>query len=124
MLATAATLCFVIGIIHSYLGERFILIRLFRSSRIPPLFGNDFFTRRTLRFAWHLTTIAWWGLGYLTWAVSRHPADPTRVVLMTVGTVFFFSGAVAFGFSKGKHLSWIVFWAIAGLVFYSALGSQ
>lgn len=122
MLVVAATLCFGIGLIHSYLGERYILIRLFRSSPIPPLFGNDFFTRRTLRFAWHLTTIAWWGLGFLTIAVSRQQVDLERVVLMTVGTIFLISGAMAFGASKGKHLSWIVFWAIAGLVFYSGLG--
>jgi hypothetical protein len=123
MLAIAAGLCVAIGLVHSILGERFILTRLFRGSQIPPLFGSDFFTRRTLRFAWHLTTIAWLGLGYLVWAFSRAPADPEIVVLGTVFTVFFVSGAVALLASKGKHLSWIVFWAIAGLVLAARTGS-
>ena len=118
MLVLAAFLCFAIGLAHSYLGERYILIRLFRSSKIPHLFGSDWFTRRTLRFAWHLTTIAWWGLGSLVFAISRDVSDPTRVVLWTVGVVFSLSGALALVASKGKHLSWVVFWMIAGLVFY------
>lgn len=70
MLEVAAILCFLIGIIHSYLGERFILIRLFRGDRVPHLFGSDYFPKRTLRFAWHITTFAWWGFGYLLFKIS------------------------------------------------------
>ncbi len=123
MLVVAAILCFAIGLIHSYLGERGILIRLLRSSEIPHLFGSDFFTKRTLRFAWHLTTLAWWGLGYLLLAVAREAPDLASVVLVTVGAVFLISGVFAFGATRGKHLSWIVFWLIAGLVFYVRMSS-
>jgi hypothetical protein len=118
MSTVAAILCLGIGLIHSVLGERYILVRLFRQTTIPRLFGGDFFTRRTLRFAWHLTTVAWWGLGYLVWVVPRQPANLGHTVLATVGTVFFLSGALALVASKGKHLSWIVFFAIAGLALY------
>ena len=62
LLFLAAGLVLLVGLAHSYLGERYILIRLFRRSDLPHLFGSDVFTRRTLRFAWHLTTVAWWGL--------------------------------------------------------------
>lgn len=120
MLVTAAILCFVTGIIHSYLGERFILIRLFRGDKVPHLFGSDFFPKRTLRFAWHITTFAWWGFGYLLWVVAEEPENINQIVLNTISAVFFMSGVFAFGFTKGKHLSWIVFWAIAGLAYYSA----
>ena len=58
MLILAAVLCVFIGVVHSYRGERFILIRLFRKP-LPPLCGNDHFTRKTLRLAWHITTVAW-----------------------------------------------------------------
>jgi hypothetical protein len=121
VLIVAALLCFLIGVVHSYLGERYILIRLFRETRLPRLFGSDFFTRRTLRFAWHLTTVAWWGLGYLLWAVAHAPADLESVVLGTVSAVFMVSGALALVASRGKHLSWIVFLAIAGLAAYVGL---
>jgi len=115
MLVLAATLCFAIGLIHSVLGERYILVRLFRRTSIPHLFGNELFTKRTLRFAWHLTTVAWWGLGYMTWGLSRDPVDVRSLVLNVIVAVFSVSGAMALIGSKGKNLSWVVFWAIAGL---------
>jgi hypothetical protein len=121
VLIVAAVLCLAIGFIHSYLGERFILIRLFRNSQIPHLFGSDYFTKRTIRFAWHLTTIAWWGLGYLVWSISQGTANLEHDVLNTVGVVFLLSGAFAITATRGKHLSWVVFWSIAGLVFYNVL---
>ncbi len=120
MLEIAATLCFLIGAFHSYLGERFILIRLFRDDKVPHLFGSDFFPKRTLRFAWHITTFAWWGFGYLLWEVASGPENLTQTVLYTISTVFILSGIFSFGFTKGKHLSWVIFWAIAGLAYYVA----
>lgn len=122
MLVLAAALCFAIGLVHSVLGERYILVRLFRGSRIPHLFGSDLFTRRTLRFAWHLTTVAWWGLGVLVWGLSREPADARQLIVDTVIVVFAISGAMALVGSRGKHLSWVVFWVIAGLVYMAAGG--
>jgi len=58
----AALLAVVVGAAHSVLGELFILTRLFRRDDLPVLFGSPEFTQRTLRFTWHLTTVAWWGL--------------------------------------------------------------
>jgi hypothetical protein len=46
------------GIAHSYLGERYILIRLFKRGDLPKLSVGTEFTKGTLRFAWHLTTVA------------------------------------------------------------------
>lgn len=57
-LTAAAVLLLLIGLAHSYLGERYIFVRLFRLE-LTKLFGSDWFTERTLRFAWHLTTVAW-----------------------------------------------------------------
>ena len=120
MLEVAAALCLLIGIIHSYLGERFILIRFFRSDKFPHLFGSDFFPKRTLRFSWHITTFAWWGFGYLLFRIAAGEENLAQTVLYTISTVFFLSGIFSFGFTKGKHLSWVVFWAIAGLAYYVA----
>lgn len=123
MLEIAALLCLLIGLIHSCLGERFILIRLFRSGAIPHLFGSDHFTKQTLRFAWHLTTIAWWGFAYLLLKASDAGSDFSTVVLNTTALVFLVSGAFSFGFTKGKHLSWVVFWGISAMAYYSAINS-
>lgn len=115
MLEVASALCILIGCIHSFLGERFILIRLFRNQNIPQLFGSDYFTKRTLRFAWHMTTVAWFGFGYLLLVIAQGNENITRTVLFTISMVFFITGAFAFGFTRGRHISWLVFWAISGL---------
>ena len=73
-LLAAAVLAGLTGVAHSYLGERYILIRLFRRQDLPHLFGSDVFTRRTLRVAWHLTSIAWWGSAFLFWALGKGSA--------------------------------------------------
>ncbi|MBA3657097.1 MAG: hypothetical protein H0W69_07085, partial [Gemmatimonadaceae bacterium] len=46
-LLIAALLTVVVGLAHSYLGERYILLRLFRRDDLPHLFGSDVFTKRT-----------------------------------------------------------------------------
>ncbi|PCJ86265.1 MAG: hypothetical protein COA54_09045 [Thiotrichaceae bacterium] len=120
MLQIAALLCLVIGIVHSYLGERYILIRLFRGDKVPHLFGSDFFTKGTLRFVWHIMTFAWWGFGYLLWQVSVGQENLTQTILYTVSTVSLLSALFSFGFTRGKHLSWVVFSVIAGITFYVA----
>lgn len=111
MLLLAVFLIVLVGMAHSVLGERYILTRLFRR-RLPELFGSDEFTRRTLRFAWHLTTVAWFGFGAIL--LQIHGGQLSREhVLMTVGVVFSVSAAIALVFSRGKHLSWLFFSAIS-----------
>ena len=111
MLLVAVLLTIGIGLAHSYLGERYILIRLFRHP-LPALFGNDEFTKRTLRFAWHITTLAWFGLAALL--VLIHLDALTRTtVLAAVGATFALTGLTAMLASRGRHLSWLVFGAIA-----------
>ncbi len=58
LLYLAAFLLMVVSFAHSYLGERFILSRLFKRDNLPKILGSDDFTKRTLRFAWHLTSVA------------------------------------------------------------------
>ncbi len=123
MLYIGSFLAVLIGVVHSFLGEKYILIRLFRKDNIPELLGSDWFTKRTLRFAWHLTTIAWWGFSAILF-VSASPSQNTqKEVLLVTGFVFLISGIISAGFTKGKHVSWVVFWAIAGISFYAAIYS-
>jgi hypothetical protein len=114
-LKTAAALAFAVGLLHSWLGERYILIRLFRRRNLPQLFGGDVFTKRTLRFAWHLTTLAWWGFAVLLLGASaRAPLSaPDRGMAAVIGGTFLVSGVYAFVATRGRHLSWVIFLGIA-----------
>ena len=121
MLTIAAVLAIAIGLIHSFFGEKYILIRLFKRD-LPKLLGSDWFTKRVLRFAWHLTTVAWFGLAAILLAVAYRPEQLAMISLYIVCVVFALSGLMAFVSSHGKHYSWIVFWSIAALSCYVAVG--
>jgi hypothetical protein len=106
----AAILAGLTGVAHSYLGERYILIRLFRRQDLPHLFGSDVFTRRTLRLAWHVTSIAWWGSAALFWALGTGSA---RLGLQVLSVMFLVTAIVTGVGSRGRHLAWPVFLLIA-----------
>jgi hypothetical protein len=114
MLLAAAALTCLLALAHSYLGERYLLVRLFRRPDLPRLFGGVDFTKRTLRFAWHLTSLAWLSLAAILVKLSSHvPAKP-EMGLLLAGT-FATSGLIALVGSRGRHLAWVVFIAIAVL---------
>ena len=106
-----------IGLAHSLLGEKYILVRLFRRTDLPELFGGDEFTKQTLRFAWHLTTIAWIGFALIILIGVIIPSpDQISSVLKTISVMFFISACLTLAASKGRHLAWIVFLFISLLV--------
>ncbi|MBE3654810.1 MULTISPECIES: hypothetical protein [Vibrio] len=115
----SAFLLVVISFVHSYLGERFILSRLFTRDNLPKLFGSDDFTKRTLRFAWHLTSVAWIGFAGIVVALAQ-PELSKLVVAQIVSFTFVIHFAVALFGSKGKHLSWVAFGLITVLVLVGA----
>jgi len=124
MLIIGSILLFIIGLVHSYLGERFILIRLFKRENLPHLLGSDWFTKRVLRFAWHLTTVAWWGFAVILYLLSAPSEAIIAHILITVAVVFAFSGIISFLFTRGKHVSWLFFFAIAAACAFSVTPGQ
>jgi hypothetical protein len=111
VLLAAAGLASLLALAHSYLGERYILMRMFRRDGLLRLFGGTEFTKRTLRFAWHLTSIAWLSLAAILVKLNSHVPSRAELGLLLVGT-FGVSGLVVFVGSRGRHLSWVVFLAI------------
>jgi len=123
MLYIGCALLIFIGLVHSYLGEKYLLIRLFRRDNLPHLMGGDWFTMRVLRFAWHITTIAWWGFAAILYLYATPTLKTMNHVLTVIGVVFLLSGIVSFAFSRARHLSWLFFWAIAGICLYASYDS-
>jgi hypothetical protein len=114
-LLVAAGVAALLALAHSYLGERYILIRLFRRGGLPELFGGVEFTQHTLRFAWHLTSVAWVGFAALLMNLASCPDGSAWTEARLISVTFAVSGVLALVGSRGRHLSWIVFFGIAGL---------
>jgi hypothetical protein len=118
-LYVAAFLALAVGIAHSFLGERYTLVRLFRRPDLPKLFGGTQFTTRTLRFAWHITSIAWWGFAAILVLLAR-PRVSFDAVALVVGVTFLVTSAIVLVGSRGKHLAWPVFLIIAIVALHAA----
>lgn len=119
LLTLAALLIFLTGLAHSWLGERYLLRRLFRRDQLPAVLGSTAFTAGTLRFVWHLLTVVWWGLAALVMLALQGPLD-SRTVLQMLGGIAAVSAVFPLVFTRGRHLSWLAFLAIAGLLWLGA----
>ena len=119
-LYTASVLIFTLGLAHSVLGERFILVRLLRRESLPKLFGGTEFTARTLRFAWHITTVAWWGIAALLWLAASENLN-SESVLKVLAYTLLLSGILPLVITRCRHLSWIVLFLAGGLVLWHAV---
>ncbi len=117
---TSACFAFAIGIVHSVLGERYILTRLFCRDNLPKLFGGTEFTVLTLRFAWHITTIAWWGFAAILVLLAEQSFTFHNLSSVLAAT-FLTTGGIALIASRGRHLSWLVFLFIGGVCLYAAI---
>jgi hypothetical protein len=119
-LVVAASLLVLVAAAHSYLGERYVLIRLLRRPDLPRLFGGDEFTRRTLRFAWHLTSAAWCGFAVLLVQLGASGGPAAMGLRRTIAVTFGVSAMVSLVGSRGRHLSWVVFGLVALLTWITS----
>lgn len=105
----AAGLLVLLAVVHSVLGESSILVPLFKQqwNTDEPRWAVE----RILRFAWHLTSVAWLALAAVLLGVE----------LLTVVAAFsIVSAAIIFVMLRG-HLAWPLF-LLAGLAALHADG--
>jgi hypothetical protein len=121
LLLVGGLLSALIGIVHSVLGEKLLLGPLFKRGELPKLLGSASFARRTLRFAWHLTTVLLVGVGAVVIALSLTQIDPQSAwILRGLAITFAASSVVSLIGGRAKHFSWWVFLIIAVLLWFGA----
>ena len=118
LLYLAAFLILLVSLAHSVLGERYILIRLFRRGDVPKIRGSVELTKLTLRFAWHLTSLVWLGMAAILLNIAHPPVTTASLGLIT-GCCFFLQFLTAVIASRGRHFSWIFFLAIGLLILFA-----
>jgi hypothetical protein len=60
----------------------------FRRGDLPKLFGGVEFTQHTLRFAWHLTSVAWMGFAGLLTILASAPDGTGRTQARVISVTF------------------------------------
>lgn len=109
----AAILIFLMGLSHSIMGERFFLVRLFKREPLHH-FGDAVFINRTTRIAWHLTTVAWWNAAAILMVFAFRELDNTGfIAARIISNIFLLSGILSLAGSRGRHLSWVIFFLIS-----------
>lgn len=120
-LFAAAGLTVLVSIIHSWLGEIRVIGPLLAIDPRPGVLRSPFL-RQVIRYAWHLTSLAWIGMAAALAALAIMPSSPAgkTAVLIIAGT-FLLHGAIVLAISRGRHLAWPIFLAIGGLGLFSGV---
>jgi hypothetical protein len=111
LLVVAAAVVWYIGVMHSILGERYVLRRLLELPDLPLLRKDPLFTKNVLRWAWHLTSLAWVGLATLLVALALAPWDGARVTAGMVSIILLASGIIVLAGIGLRHPAWPLFLA-------------
>lgn len=119
-LALAGALTFVVGAVHSILGERLIFRRM-RQGTLIPTHGKPILHERHVRIlwaSWHVVTLFGWAMGAVM--LQRASADaPLDAWLAHAIAASMFGGSllVLIG-TRGRHPGWIGLLAVALLVWF------
>ena len=87
MLIIAAVLTALIGIGHSYRGEQKFVTSLLERDDLPIVFGSIELTRRTIRIAWHLSSVMLWGFAVILGMLQFADADIKLPILLVICAV-------------------------------------
>ncbi|MBI2516570.1 MAG: hypothetical protein HYV95_06600 [Opitutae bacterium] len=116
LLLAAAVLLTFVGCMHSYLGERYVLGPLLALPNLPTLGGSRAYMGAVLRFAWHLTSIAWWGTA-ATLVVMWDGRGQT-VIGVVLSVTFLLHGLISLVKSGGRHPAWMFFFLTAAAIWF------
>ena len=100
-----------LAVLHSYIGETRLLQKLLAKPDLPLLQGSIHYTRTVLRWAWHLTSIAWLGFVAIFFALIQVPSVARQSLGVILTATLGLSAFIAFAASGGRHLAWVFFLA-------------
>lgn len=107
---SASIVTFVVGLIHTVLGEILIFRKMKRSGFIPTDGGSVLRESnvRILWATWHALTAFGWGMAFLLLWLARHSSHDATYLLVanTVAASLLAGSALVFIGTKGRHPGW------------------
>lgn len=116
----AAVLLVLVGLFHSLIGGRRLIAPIVARSDLPIILGDIAMSRITLRAGWHMLTLFWFALAVILVAQVVSAISFDRLVMGVFGVSFLIAALIALLLSRGKHLSWVLFIPIGGILLAGA----
>jgi hypothetical protein len=108
LLVAAGTAVFIAAT-HSYLGEKRIFPQLLDRTDPPRLRGSAALMRSIVRWAWHLTSLAWVALAAILIALLDDPSRLRQTLGAIVAAYLGLGAIVTFATTRGRHIAWPFF---------------
>lgn len=117
-LISASALAFLVGLVHSVLGERLIFRRMRQGGLIPTngarLIGEGHV--RILWASWHVLTVFGWCIAAILFWLSQGQFSGADVLFAnTIAIAMFAGAALVFIGTKAKHPGWLGLLGVAAL---------
>jgi hypothetical protein len=111
----------VLAALHSYAGEILLLQKLLQGNDLPALNGSVSYTRVILRWAWHLTSLAWLGFAAFFLGLTQMISYERQILVLILAGILGLSGVIVFIVTRGRHPAWI-FFLVATLCAWMGMG--
>jgi hypothetical protein len=126
-LITSGILCFILGGLHSILGELLIFVRKRKTNKLMSTLVSNSLKERHLRIiwaTWHLASIFGFCIGTLLIKIALDQnlvsKDFLKFITISISVSMLCSSILVFTGTKGKHPGWIILLGIGILTFLSA----
>lgn len=122
----AAALVFLVGLVHSVLGERLIFRRLRQGGLVPTnggtLLGEGHM--RILWASWHVLTVFGWCIAavLLRLSFSSASASSSRFIEQAIVIAALAGAALVFIGTRARHPGWVGLLGVAVLVWFGRAG--
>jgi hypothetical protein len=118
----AASLAFIVGLVHSILGEALIFRRMRERSLIPTNGGRVLGEGhvRILWASWHILTVFGWCLAaILLWLSQAQPAG-SRLLSQAIVIAMLAASLLVLVGTKGRHPGWVGLLGVAVLAWLAS----
>jgi hypothetical protein len=118
--AAAASLAFLVGLVHSILGEVLIFRRMRRGGLIPTE-GGTLLRESNVRIlwaSWHVLTVFGWLIAAILFWLSRQSSQQSSYVFIETAIIVSMLAGSAFVLvgTKARHPGWVGLLGVAILV--------
>ena len=116
----AASLAFVVGLVHSVLGEVMIFRRMRKQGRVIPTEGGGILSGPNVRIlwaSWHVLTVFGWGMAAILVWLSQPlaPGAADGFIEQTIAVSMLAGSMLVLIATKGRHPGWIGLLGVAVL---------